>query len=99
MKKSFEQIHRVLKKQGKACIIIGNTCLRGVPINNAQIAAEQMERIGFRKIKFIKREISSKVITSWRDVENGRFTSLKNSNKRKIYDYEYILIMEKQASA
>jgi DNA modification methylase len=99
MKKSFEQIHRVLKKRGKACIIIGNTSLRGVPINNAQVAAEQMKKTGFKKIEFIKREISSKVITSWRDVENGRFTSLKNSNKRKIYDYEYILIMEKQASA
>ncbi len=95
MKKVFAEIHRVLKTGGKACIIIGNTSLRGVEILNAQVAAEQMQAAGFRKPVFIKREIPNKMIAPYRDLESGKFTGKDNPSKIRAYEYEYVVVMEK----
>ena len=95
MKKVFAEMHRILKVGGKACMIIGNTSLRGVEILNAQVAAEQMQVAGFKEVKFIKREIPNKMITPWRDIESGKFTGMNNPSKTRAYEYEYVLVMEK----
>lgn len=95
MNKSFTEMSRILKPGHKACIIIGDTSLQNCYITNAQVAAEQMHNIGLKSIKFIKREVSNKLITPWRNTENGRFTNTDNPNKKRVYQYEYILIMEK----
>jgi len=95
MKKVFNEMYRVLKPGGKACIIIGNTELRNIKILNAEVAAEQMLNIGFKKIDFIKREVPNKMITPWRDAKTGKFTGLKNPNKKRAYEFEFIIIMEK----
>jgi DNA modification methylase len=95
MRKSFAEMYRILKPGGKACVIIGNTSLKGVEILNAEIATEQMSRLGFKKVDFIKREISNKLITPWRDKKTGKFTNLDNPEKKRIYGCEYVLIMEK----
>ncbi|HOI97332.1 MAG TPA: DNA methyltransferase [Candidatus Pacearchaeota archaeon] len=95
MKKIFSEMYRVLKEGKKACIIIGDTSLRGVEILNAETAVEQMSNIGFRKVKFIKREVSNKMITPWRDQNTGKFTGLDNPAKKRVYEFEYIIIMEK----
>ncbi|MDP3013888.1 MAG: DNA methyltransferase [Candidatus Subteraquimicrobiales bacterium] len=95
MKKAFAEMYRILKPGGKACIIIGNTTLREIQILNAEVVAEQMQRIGFKQIKIIKREVSNKMIAPWRDSQNGRFTGLSNPDRKRVYEYEYIVIMEK----
>lgn len=95
MKKVFAEMYRVLKTGGKACIIIGNTSLRGVEILNAQVAAEQMQAVGFRKPVFIKREIPNKMITPYRDLESGKFTGKDNPSKVRAYEFEYVVVMEK----
>lgn len=95
MKKVFAEMHRVMKSGSKACLIIGNTSLRGIEILNAQVAAEQMAAIGFRKVSFIKREIPNKMITPWRDIESGKFTGMDNPSKTRAYEFEYVVIMEK----
>jgi len=95
MKKVFAEMYRVLKTGGKACIIIGNTSLRGVEILNAQVAAEQMQATGFNKVDFIKREIPNKMITPWRDIKSGKFTGTNNPSKTRAYEYEYVVVMEK----
>jgi DNA modification methylase len=95
MKKVFAEMHRILKAGGKACSIIGNTSLRGVEILNAQVAAEQMQIAGFKKVDFIKREIPNKMITPWRDIESGKFTGMNNPSKTRAYEYEYVVVMEK----
>jgi len=95
MKKVFSEMHRILKTGAKACIIIGNTSLRGVEILNAQVAAEQMQAAGFRKPEFIKREIPNKMITPYRDLESGKFTGKDNPSKIRAYEYEYVVVMEK----
>ena len=95
MKRVFTEMYRILKTGGKACTIIGNTSLRGVEILNAQVAAEQMQAAGFRKVDFIKREIPNKMITPWRDLESGKFTEKNNPSKIRAYEYEYVVVMEK----
>lgn len=95
MRKAFNEMHRILKPKGKACVIIGNTKLRGVEILNAEVAAEQMYKIGFQKIDFIKREVSNKMITPWRDQITGKFTGLGNPSKKRVYEFEYVIVMEK----
>lgn len=96
MRLAFSEIHRILKPGGKASIIIGNTMLRGVEILNAQVVAEQMLNIGFKQVDYIKREVSNKVITPWRDIQSGRFTDLNNPNKTKAHAVEFILVFEKK---
>jgi hypothetical protein len=95
MNKSFIEMFRILKFGCKACIIIGDTNLQNCHIANSRVAAEQMQKIGFKPVEFIKREVSNKLITPWRNTENGRFTNTNNPNRKRAYQYEYILIMEK----
>ncbi|MCK9588630.1 MAG: hypothetical protein M0Q93_04600 [Terrimicrobiaceae bacterium] len=95
MKKVFSEMHRILKPGAKACVIIGNTNLRGIEILNAEVAAEQMQAAGFSKVDFIKREIPNKMITPWRDIQSGKFTGMDNPSKTRAYEYEYVVVMEK----
>jgi len=95
MRKVFSEMHRILKTGGKACVIVGNTNMKGVEILNAEIAAEQMANLGFKKVAFIKREILNKLITSWRDKNTGKFTGLDNPDKKTLYGCEYVIVMEK----
>lgn len=93
--KSFKELFRILKKKSKACVIVGNTTLKGVDILNAEVVLEQLENLGFKKIEVIKREIGTKIITSWRDEETGRFSSSLSPKSKRVYQYEYLLIVEK----
>jgi hypothetical protein len=88
-------MYRILKPNAKACVIIGNTNLRGIEILNAQVAVEQMQMAGFSKVDYIKREIPNKMITPWRDIESGKFTGKNNPSKIRAYEYEYVVVMEK----
>ncbi|NKQ38643.1 MAG: hypothetical protein HF967_04090 [Methanosarcinales archaeon] len=94
MQQCFEEMYRVLKPKGKACIVIGNTELKKVSILNAEIFVEIMLNLGFRIHKIIKRRILSKILPQTRDSKTGRFTSNHKAD-RLAYAYEYILIMEK----
>jgi len=94
MQQCFEEMYRVLKPNGRACIVIGNTELKKVPILNAEVFTEIMLNLGFKIHKIIKRSIPSKVLPQTRDSKTGRFTTTSGSD-RLSYAYEYILIMEK----
>jgi DNA modification methylase len=96
MLESFMEMKRVLKKGGKAAIVIGNTKLKGVEILNAEVFKEQFENIGFKTHDIIHREIPSKMLPSTRDPKNGKFTKATNDKKALVYPTEYILIMEKE---
>lgn len=96
MRDSFLEMRRYLKKGGKACIVIGNTAFKGVSVTNAEVFVEQMQNIGFRIYRVIKRIIPSKTLPQTRDPKTGRFTSSANNNKTLAYPHEYIIIMEKK---
>ena len=91
----FEEMKRILKKEGRICIVIGDTKLKGVPIRNIEVFIEQLCDLGFEVDDLIKREIPSKNLPSTRDAQTGRFTKIQNENKTYIYPTEYILIMKK----
>lgn len=98
MKKVFEHMYTALRPGGMASIIIGNTSLLEVDILNAEVADEQMRITGFISKGIIKRELSNKMITPWRDMKTGKFTDLDNPDKKRIYEFEYILAMIKPES-
>ena len=95
MLETFEEIKRVLKIGGRACIVIGNTEFQGVKILNAEVFQEQFQNIGFKTHNVIRREIPSKMLPSTRDPETGKFGKANNNNIKMAYPTEYILIMEK----
>ena len=95
MLESFLEMKRVLKKGGRAAIVIGNTKFNGVEILNAEVFQEQFENIGFKTHKIIHREIPSKMLPSIRDPKTGKFTVIADKNKKLAYPTEYIIIMEK----
>ena len=86
--KSFD----LLKKDGLCFFIIGDTEYKNISIENSKYLAKCMLDIGFISMHVLKRKVSSKNLTPYRD-KLGRFS--KKSNKKKIYNHEFILIGEK----
>ena len=82
----------MLNKKGMVLFVIGNTEFKGVKIDNAKYLAECMLDSGFSAIDLSRRKISGKILTPYRD-SKGKFTS--NSNSRKVYAEEFILIGRK----
>lgn len=95
MYETFEEMYRILKPTGKACIVIGNTNFKGVDILNAEVFVEQMQQIGFKIFDVVKREIPSKMLPSTRDSNTGRFVKATDTNLTLAYPTEYILILQK----
>ena len=94
MQECFQEMYRVVKQRGRICIVIGNTQLRRVSINNAEVFIESMHEIGFKTHKVIKRAVPHKMLPLTRDEKTGRFCSALAAS-RLAYPSEYILIMEK----
>jgi len=92
----YREMHRVLRRGRRACIVIGDTELRGVPIPNAEVAIEQMYEIGFLLEKTIERPVPGRVLAPYRDKNDGRFTSPSNPAAKKVYSHEYILVLRKK---
>jgi len=95
MNQVFMEMKRIIKSDGKTCIVIGNTSLKGVEILNAEVFAEQLQNLGLKIVDIIKREIPSKNLPSVRDEKTGKFAKISDKNKISAYPTEYILIMEK----
>lgn len=91
----IKESRRILKKGKKVSLVIGNTILKGVEILNAEVAYEQMEQLGFKNIQTEKRRTSFQSITPYRDKISGRFTSASSPNKRRAYEYEFIITATK----
>jgi DNA modification methylase len=94
MQECFEEMYRIVKQRGRICIVIGNTQLRRVSINNAEVFIESMDEIGFKTHKVIKRAVPHKILPLTRDEKTGRFCPTLEAS-RLAYPSEYILIMEK----
>jgi DNA modification methylase len=95
MQECFEEMYRVLKEGGRAVIVVGDTDLRKVKIQNASVFIETTEAIGFKKHDIILRPIPSKILPLTRDEKTGKFTSKRNAD-RLAYPTEHIMIMERR---
>lgn len=87
----YVDARRVLNKGGRLCLILGDTEYMGIRISNTEVSIELLEQTGFSIERVIKRQLSSKIFTPYRD-SAGRFTDSRHGHKRKIYQYEYIVI-------
>ena len=94
MLKCFKEIYRVLKPGKYFCLILGDTEFLGTKIQNTKVSLEQLKAVGFKHQDIIKRKLSSKIFTPFRD-KTGKFTNSKNGEKRTIYQYEYIIVAKK----
>ena len=94
MYKVFGEMHRVLRKKGRTCIVIGDTELRGVKIENTQVFIEQLQNLQFKILDVVARRVISKCIPSTRDTKTGKFSSVKKSDK-VAYPVEYIITAER----
>jgi len=95
MLETFQEMRRILKIGGRACVVIGDTEFQGIPIYTAAIFQEQMKAIGFKTETIIRRAISSKMLPSTRDPETGKFSASTGTSTKLAYPTEYILIMER----
>lgn len=90
-----KEMHRVLKKGGHACLVIGNTKFVGVKVKSAEVFKEILDSLGFQTVRVIKRSIPHKLIPTIRDKKTGKFSKLKNKDSKLVYPEEYILIAKK----
>ena len=92
MQEVTKKTYSILNANGLALFIIGNTEYKEVRIDNALHLSESLFNAGFSKLFISKRKISKKILTPYRD-SKGRFTT--NSDGRKVYNEEFIIIGEK----
>lgn len=55
----MSEIHRVVKPGGKAVLVIGNSCLKGVFVDNALAASAAATRLGFTTLEPYERDLPS----------------------------------------
>lgn len=90
--KTVANTKKMLKPKGKIIFIVGNTQYKGVRVDNAKFLYYSLLNDGFKNIEVHKRKISFKSLTPYRE-KDGKFSS--NSNNRKVYDYEFVIIADK----
>ncbi|MCQ9206867.1 MAG: hypothetical protein NG740_03185 [Omnitrophica bacterium] len=94
LEKCFREIHRILRTNKYLCLILGDTEYSKIKVPNTKVSIQIMQSIGFTVESVIKRRLSSKIFTPFRD-KMGRFTDSSHNSKRNIYQYEYIVIAKK----
>ena len=92
IKKTISKSHSIINPGGLAIFIIGNTTYKDVYVDNAKYLTECFLDCGFNEIEVIKRRISSKILSPYRN-KDGKFSNDKR--KRKVYNYEFVLIAKK----
>lgn len=95
MQKVAVEMHRILRTEGRAFIVIGNTTYKNIKIESAEIFGELLELSGFTIEDVIKRSIPFKLIPTIRDCNTGKFTTADNKNSKEVYPEEYIIIAKK----
>ena len=93
IEKSIQKCWSILRRNGMAVFVIGNTSYRGVEIDNAGHLASCMRIAGFQSIKTISRKMSLKTLTPYRD-SIGRFT--KQTGQKEVYAKEFIVVGHKR---
>lgn len=92
MERIAKNAFSLLRKNGMVLFVIGNTEHKAVKIRNAEHLALALSECGFHDIQVSRRKISNKILTPYRD-KSGKFS--KNSNGKKIYSEEFIIIGRK----
>ncbi|MBA7466717.1 hypothetical protein ES707_01907 [subsurface metagenome] len=89
MQKVASKTRSMLRPDGIALFVIGNTEYKGIRVDNAKHLAESLYQSGFSEVLVTKRKIRQKILTPYRD-SRGRFTT--DNSGRKVYSEEFILV-------
>lgn len=92
IKNTVDKAYSIINSGGLAVFVIGNTTHKNVYIDNAKYLAKCMLDRGFEDMEVFKRNISSKILTPYRD-DSGKFSNDKR--RKKIYSYEFVIIAKK----
>ncbi len=95
LEKCFKEMYRVLKPEKYLCLILGDTEYLGIKVTNTQVSIQILQSLGFTIENVIKRRLSSKIFTPFRD-SMGRFTNAIYSDKKNIYQYEYVIVAKRK---
>ena len=57
MTKSFQEMHRVLKRAGLCAIVIGNATYQGQEVKTIEFTIKNCEKLGFRLVRNINKII------------------------------------------
>ena len=90
MQKAVVKCKRILRRKGMVFFVIGDTEYKGVKVKNSEYLAQCMRDLGFSGVRKVKRNITGKILTPYRN-ENGRFSQEASASK-KIYAEEYVLM-------
>jgi len=85
----------ILKRGGHMVIVIGDTTLKGVKIQNAAVFCEMIEDLAAMElVRVFKREIPSKLLPSTRNPKTGRFSKAR-PGASQTYPTEMVLVARK----
>lgn len=89
--KMVAKTREILINRGSVAFVIGDTSYKGVEIKNSKFLANSLIDNGYKNLRVVKRKISSKILTPYRD-ESGKFSN--NGDGRKVYSHEYLLLAD-----
>ncbi|WP_026710392.1 class I SAM-dependent methyltransferase [Flavobacterium filum] len=95
MRDTINKSYSLINPGGMAVFVIGNTTYKDIYIDNAKYLTKCMLNRGFGEIEVMKRKISSKILSPYRD-KRGKFSN--NKNHKKIYSYEFVIIARKPSN-
>ena len=87
--RAVARCRRMLNDGGMAVFVIGNTRYKGVRIDNREHLVHCMNRARFRDVETVRRKVSLKIMTPYRDAR-GRFT--RDAKQRRVYGEEFVVI-------
>ncbi|MEO9484595.1 MAG: class I SAM-dependent methyltransferase [Ekhidna sp.] len=90
--KAISKSYSIVNPGGMVVFVIGNTKYSGVKVDNAKFLTKCMLDAGFEQLEVVKRKVSSKILTPYRD-SKGKFS--RDKRKRKVYGSEFIVIGRK----
>jgi DNA modification methylase len=91
----FKEMKRVLKKDGKICLVIGDTNYKNTDILNHSVFIEQLRSLNFKIENLILREVTSKMLPTFRDPISGKFAKSSAKKIRLVHPKEFIIIAKK----
>ena len=91
----FKEMKRVLRKNGKVCLVIGDTNYKNTEIVNHSVFIEQLKAIGFKIENLILREVTSKMLPTFRDPISGKFAKTTAKKVKLVHPKEFIIIAKK----
>jgi len=95
MQSVIKEMYRILRDDGRVCVVIGNTTFHDVKIKSTEVFVDLLTLHEFKIVNIIKRSIPHKLIPTIRDKKTGKFARMDSDNNKLVYPDEYIIVAKK----